>query len=349
MPTESSVKRAVSLYSYQEEFFLRKMSLEDCVAAAAATGATGIELIGEQSIRDFPKLTDAFVDQWFGWMDKYGVTPVCHDMFLDYTRFKGKYFTTDEALQSIIRDLKFANRLGFKVMRIIVNTTPELMELAAPYAEEYDVKMGIEVHSPWHINSAWMERHWEVMERTESTHLGFIPDMGAFTKRLARVMTDRLIRQGANPNIVAFVAEQHEQGVMAEYIIAQVVQRSRNPLDIAVAELSRHNIYVNPHSLLQHIPRIVHVHGKFYEMLDNYTEFSIPYDKIVSVLQKGGYDGYIASEYEGNRHIQDVHEVDSVEQVRRHQVMLANLGCGSAASSDSGPKAQLLTNDVHNQ
>ena len=78
-----SIKRGVSLYSYQEEFFLQKMSLEDCIAAVAKTGATGIEILGEQSVWGFPKLTDAFVDQWFGWMDKYGVTPVCHDFMLD--------------------------------------------------------------------------------------------------------------------------------------------------------------------------------------------------------------------------------------------------------------------------
>ena len=76
------LKRAVSLNSYQEEFFLRKMSLEDCIVAAAATGATGIEIVGEQSVVGCPKLpSDAFVDQWFGWMDKYKVTPVAHDMF----------------------------------------------------------------------------------------------------------------------------------------------------------------------------------------------------------------------------------------------------------------------------
>jgi hypothetical protein len=81
------------------EFFLKKMSLEDCIAAVAKTGATGIEILGEQSMFGFPKLTDAFVDQWFGWMDKYGVTPVCHDFMLDYTMIKGKYYSDDEALQ----------------------------------------------------------------------------------------------------------------------------------------------------------------------------------------------------------------------------------------------------------
>ena len=100
---------------------------------------------------------------------------------------------------------------------------------------------------------------------------------------------------------------------------------SKRPIDIAVAELSRHNTYYNPNALLQHIPRIFHIHAKFYEMLDDGTEFSIPYDKIIPILIEGGYDGYLSSEYEGNRHIQDVYEVDSVEQVRRQQEMFKSL------------------------
>jgi sugar phosphate isomerase/epimerase len=322
---KSEIKRGVSLYSYQEEFFLQKMSLEDCIAAAAKTGATGIEIIGEQSVWGFPKLTDAFVDQWFGWMDKYGTTPTCHDMFMDVKKFKGRLLTEAEQLESFIRDIKFAHRLGFKIIRVIVSVTPELMELAAPYAEEHDVKLGIEIHSPWHINSAWMTRHWEVMEKTGSKYLGFIPDMGMFTKRLARVQVERMIRNGANEKIAEYVCSQHEKGVMAEYIIAEVRQMSQHPIDIAVAELSRHNIYNNPNSLLQHKERIFHIHAKFYEMLEDYTEYGIPYAEVIDVLKKCDFTGYLSSEYEGNRHIQDIYEVDSVEQVRRQQVMFERL------------------------
>jgi sugar phosphate isomerase/epimerase len=321
----NQIKRAVSLYSYQEEYFLRKMSLEDCIAAAAKTGATGIELLGEQSVVGFPKLTDAFVDQWFGWMDKYKVTPVAHDMFLDYTKKKGHHYTEDEAVESFKKDIRFAHKLGFKVIRVIVNTTPEIMEKVIPFAEDHDVKLGIEVHAPWHINSAWMAKHWEVMEKMGTKHFGFIPDMGGFTQRLPRVQVDRLIRQGADPKIAEYVCQQHEKGVMAEYTIYEVSRMSNKRIDMAVAELSRHNTYVNPLSLVPHIDRIVHIHGKFLEMLEDYTEWSIPYKEVIDVLKKGGYNGYIASEYEGNRHIQDIHEVDSVEQVRRHQEMLRRL------------------------
>jgi hypothetical protein len=43
------------------------------------------------------------------------------------------------------------------------------------------------------------------------------------------------------------------------------------------------------------------------------------------VLVDGGFDGYLSSEYEGNRHIQDAFPVDSVEQVRRQHALFARL------------------------
>lgn len=324
---KNNIKRGVSLYSYQEEFFLKKMSLEDCIAAAAATGAKGIEIVGEQSIPGCPNIpSDAFVNQWMEWMEKYDVTPVAHDMFLDYNKKKGHYWTDAEAVESFKKDIRFANKLGFKVIRVIVNATPEIMEKVIPYAEDHDIKLGIEVHSPWHINSAWMTRHWEVMEKTGTKHFGFIPDMGGFTKRLPRVQVDRLIRQGADPKIAEFVCEQHEKGIMAEYTIYEVSRMSDRRIDMAVAELSRHNTFANPISLMAHMDRIVHVHGKFYDMTEDCVEPSIPYEDVINVLKKGGYDGFICSEYEGNRHIQDIQEVDSVGQVKRHQQMMVNYG-----------------------
>ncbi len=43
------------------------------------------------------------------------------------------------------------------------------------------------------------------------------------------------------------------------------------------------------------------------------------------VLVEGGYNGYLSSEYEGQRQIEDAYEVDSVEQVRRQHSMFKRL------------------------
>ena len=94
---------------------------------------------------------------------------------------------------------------------------------------------------------------------------------------------------------------------------------------IAMAETLRHNAAFEPKRMLDYMHRIHNIHGKFYQMDADCVEPSIPYDRIVAVLKQGGYQGYICSEYEGNRWIEDVEEPDSVEQVRRQQVMLARL------------------------
>jgi hydroxypyruvate isomerase len=60
-------------------------------------------------------------------------------------------------------------------------------------------------------------------------------------------------------------------------------------------------------------------------MLPDNTEYSIPYHEVIPVLVEGGYQGYISSEYEGNRWLHDALPVDSTEQVRCHQLMLKQL------------------------
>jgi sugar phosphate isomerase/epimerase len=323
--TKSYIKRGVSLYSFQEEYFLRKMTLEDCIAASAKMGALGIESIGEQMMPGFPNLPDAFYEQWHKWMAKYGTTPICHDMFLDIKKFKNRLMTEEEMLESVIRDLKHANRLGCTVMRCIANTPPEIMAKVAPYAEQYNVRMGLEIHAPFNFEHEWIRRHLETYAKVGSPYLGIIPDMGIFERRFPRVRSNHYIRQGAHPHIVQYISEVYARHDGAEGLIDEVKALGANALDLAMANDIQHMTYVNPRRLLEFMPLIFHVHGKFYEMLDDYTEYSIPYDEVVAVLVEGGYSGYISSEYEGNRHIQDAFDVDSVEQVRRQQVMLKRL------------------------
>ena len=44
--------------------------------------------------------------------------------------------------------------------------------------------------------------------------------------------------------------------------------------------------------------------------------------EVVEAYKKAGYQGFLSTEYEGNRLINDAFDVDSVEQVRRHQEAL---------------------------
>lgn len=324
--TAHNVKRGVSLYSFQEEVFLKKLDLEGAIAACARMGARGIEIIPEQSFDNFPNLTDEQVDAWFGYHRTHGTTPTAYDMFIDLKRRPDRMMTTQEGIESIVRDIKLANRLGCKYMRVIVNTPTEVFEAAAPYAEEYDVKLGVEIHAPMRYDHRWIQRVLEVIHRVDSTHLGLVPDMGIHVLNFPRVVSERFKRDGATPEIVDYIVDvfnDHPDDL--ETLTREVAWRGGNALDVSFATNVTGYNWVDPKEMIPHLPYIFHIHAKFYEMVDDDHEFSIPYRDIVPVLVENDWNGYLSSEYEGNRHIQDIEPVDSVEQVRRQQAMFARL------------------------
>ncbi|SSH21984.1 Uncharacterised protein [Klebsiella quasipneumoniae] len=124
--------------------------------------------------------------------------------------------------------------------------------------------------------------------------------------------------------IVSFFLCQYCSGEYL-HVILDVMQKWGPGPQLAMAETLRHNAAFEPKRMLDFMPRIHNIHAKFYEMTDEISEWSIPYDEIFRVLQKGGYEGYVCSEYEGNRWVEDAQEVDSLEQVRRQQLMFCRL------------------------
>ena len=323
--TTHTVKRGVSLYSFQEEYFLRKLSLEDCIREAAAFGALGIEIIPEQSIPGFPHLTDGWVDTWFSWMEKYGTTPTATNSYLDTKLHPGRWLSLEEQIASIRTDIDVAVRLGFPIVKATINTSPAVMEGAAPYAEENGVQLLIEVHAPFHYEHPWILEHLEVMHRTGSPALGLMPDMGTYVRRFPRVVSERALRDGARPELVELIVKTYDDGGDTHGLMDLVNYRNGGPADVGLARQATHYIWSEPTAMLDHMPLIGHIQAKFYEMTDEGSEYSIPYEEIVPLLVDGGFDGYLSSEYEGNRHIQDAFPVDSVEQVRRQHAMFRRL------------------------
>lgn len=322
-----SIKRGVSLYSFQNETFQGRMSLEDCIRTCAEMGANGIEIIGEQTFWGWPEVgvEDAKIAEWHALIAKYDCEAVSHDFMLDYKRYKGREMPFDEQVASVKKDIDFGARLGMKYIRSLVSVAPEVLVAAAPYAEEKGIKILIEVHAPLHFDHPWIVRHAEAFEKSGSDALGFLPDMGMFLFKFPPVWRAKFERIGVPKHIADYIEKAYEDRVLSEYVILNVRDMGGEGPAIAMAETLRHNAAYEPKRMLDYMPRIHNVHGKFYEMTADLVEPSIPYDEIVRVLKQGGYTGYICSEYEGNRWIEDFQEPDSVEQVRRQQEMLKGL------------------------
>ena len=329
------IKRGVSLYSYQHEYAHGTFTLEDCVAAAAEVGALGVETLAEQMLPGFPlpgqpDLPDSFYARWREIMAAHGTTPTVHDMFLDTKRYSGRLLNHDEMVDSLRRDIRHTARLGAAGIRVIVNTPPEVVEAAAGYAADHGVWMGVEIHSPYSFEDDWIRRHLDVGERVGADVVGCVPDMGIFVHRLPRVPVDRALRDGADPAVVEEIVSTYNAHGDTGALFERLERAGVDGVTLGLARNATFMIAQSVDCLRDHAELIKHIHAKFYEMHEvpgsgYWHEYSIPYHEIVPVLKDIGYDGYLSSEYEGNRHIEDAAEVDSVTQVARHQGMLRAL------------------------
>lgn len=336
------IKRSVSLYSYQQEYYEGRLDLEGCIKAAAEGGATGIELLGEQMIDEFPVITPEFKEKWFGWMQKYGVEPTCYDAFLENHIYQNRTSTLREQIDMMVRDIKIAAELGFKTLRTLVATPMDVIEGSLEAAKEYDVKICIEVHAPFSLNSGWSEGYSEMIRRTGTKHFGFMPDFGIFVKEIPHEARAQALRFGATEKGVNMVDEHYKQRVAngftkikydlnlgkahKEYIttnglfdlIEDLKAAGCNEQDIKYAHGSFTYSWSEPQDIIDNIDYIYHTHAKSYGVTEDYIEPCIPLDEVIAAYKKAGYKGYLSTEYEGQKLINDARETDSVEQVRRH-------------------------------
>jgi sugar phosphate isomerase/epimerase len=76
-------------------------------------------------------------------------------------------------------------------------------------------------------------------------------------------------------------------------------------------------IGVDPKDLLDVMDYVVFVQAKFHDIDDSLEDQNIPWVPVLQALKDGGYQGYLSSEYEGDRS-----PWRSVEQVRRHHALM---------------------------
>lgn len=368
------IKRGIDFYSYQQAQFFKEMDLEAMLKEAAGIdGVTGIEVLDEQSFH-YPDPTDAFVEQWNRWLEKYNLEAVTMDVFCDVLQFRDHVMSLEECAERLRHDIRLAKRLGFKNVRTLATTPIEVMELALDVAEECDIRIGKEIHAPIPLNGQYVREIREVVERTGTKHLGIVPDWGIFAYRPSEVTLDWYVRQGAKRKTCEladrlcmdnYTGKSDELSKIdlslysagnVESFFHRYLKTGDAPKDLVGAfqkmeKLVKENVpdytdidfevmgqafllsRARAEDLIPLMPIIVNFHGKFYNMSEVegqpgvYEDKAVDYVNPIRVLKEYGYDGYINSEYEGQRRFQDRTEkelISEVDQVRKHQGMLWN-------------------------
>lgn len=347
-----AIKRGVSLYSYQQTQFFKQLDWKQMVREVHDNLHTdGIEIIDEAIIRDYPFPSEEFIFDWNNYIARYNMNAVTMDIYLDVHQFRDHIMNHREAAERLKNDIRIAARLGFKNVRSLCLVPIDVIEMALDTAEKYDVRIGKEIHAPLPIKPGsrkqptkgmasaldfrMSEQIIELADRTGSKHVGLVPDFGIFQHSPSRVAIDYVKRHAAIPEAVDFILENSRNYDLDE--IQDVLEETYpgHGIDSGnIERMSLHESSANPKDLIDIIPYIVSIHGKFYDMTEIpgqpgcYEDVAIDYENPIRILKEHGYNGYINSEYEGQRDQQDrgIEDLaDEVEQVRRHHEMLTRL------------------------
>ena len=321
----ANIRRGVSFYSYQALYYSEQATLEDLIAEASSIGAYGLEIIPDAMIPNYPNPSERFVAQWHAWMEKYHTIPDSWCQSQDTVLVEGHPFSTAEGAERMTRDLACAHRLGFTNMRLLAATPLDVVEKCVPAAEKYGIAMNFEIHGPNRLDGPLVDAWLKLFQKVDSPSLGINPDFSLFEKRPVAVRRDCAIRAGVlRPDIARYIDQACADGVSRESAAAEVAKMGGAEQEVRYL-YSRFDGYQDPRKLVPLLRYSHHIHGKCYELTEDCQESSIAYEEVIPLLIENGYKGYIATEFEGQRFTLDAFEVDEMEQVRRHQVLMKRL------------------------
>lgn len=328
------IKSSVSLYSLQYEFLHGKMNLDDILNYMNELHVDGIELLPDQMLKGTPTPSEETYAYWDALMEKYHPGLACDDIFLNTNLYKNRELTKRECIELIKQEIVMAHRLGFKVIRLVSMVPAWILEPCLETAAQNDVALCIEIHGGLGFNVPKTDEYINEMLRLNSPYIGIVPDTSLFCRRPPRVVNDYCAKvYGTNPELIAYANEVFASGT--DFFALHTKYGDMDPkLKSLIKDPSRDFFYATNLEGYENLPvscmdgltdYIKHFHFKLYEMTEEGTEYSIDYREVLEYLHKHHYNGYVSTEYEGNRWVLPDHEIPEKQQVAAHQKLIQKL------------------------
>lgn len=322
----ADIKTGITLFSLGTPYLKGELDLESVIKTAAEMGAEGYEIVATQMIPSYPFVSDEFLTFVEKCRKKYGIGPICYAANMDRGMLKDRDLTEDEMVARTITDIVSANKLGCTVMREQYLLSPSGLARIAPYAEKYNVRVGIEIHNPESPITQSILDYVEVIERTGSKYIGFVPDFGCFATAPNKPFWDKALAGGATVEQLEKCAQMRYNEVPMEEALKTMEEDMMKCPAIEPALNSMYGFVQFKKSIEKELeglkcimPYCFEMHGKFHYVDENLHEPSIPYEEIIPVIAASEYSGYIVTEFE------DEGGYNAVEQCTRHIAMMKKL------------------------
>src|SRR5262249_19676021 len=267
-----------------------------------------VEIVGFQSIRGYPAVSDAFATRFRTLCDRHGLTPSCLGANVDTARRRDRHMTDDETVETLSAQIDAGVRLGFPALRIQFGARPAAIRRVASVAERAGVKLGMEIHAPHSVDHPTVLALRELYDEIDSPFLGFIPDFGASVSALPAGAVAQQRSLGTPEEIIDLIVRTWDEAHKGA--VDPFVARRRLLADVEAAGGEADGIGFAwraltlwgaqaPERWAEIMPRVVHVHGKFFDIDGQGDEPSVPYAELIRVFGEAGYDGTMSSEWEG--------------------------------------------------
>jgi sugar phosphate isomerase/epimerase len=297
----------ITLYSLSLEYRAGKYTFEELVRRAGELQlGPPVEIVGFQSIRGFPTVTDEFAARFRRLLDGAGLEPSCLGANVDTARRRDRLMDEDETVEYLTVQIDAARKLGFPLMRIQFGARPEALRRVAPVAERAGVRLGMEIHAPHHVDHPTVVALRELYDEIDSPYLGFIPDFGASTRAIPAGAVAQQREFGTPEEIIDLIVQTSDRvrrgeadAFVARRQLLQEVEAAGGGPDAFRFAFSALTLWGGqpPEKWAEILPRVVHVHAKFFDIVDG-EEPSVDYAALMRVFRD--YDGTMSSEWEGS-------------------------------------------------
>ncbi|MBQ8305170.1 MAG: TIM barrel protein [Blautia sp.] len=293
------MKIGCTIYSFSYFYDLRLMDLEEILKKTHEMGYEGIEIVAAQMTPEYPNISDEWIAMFKGLLDKYQLHLVSWSAYVDMGIHKDRDLTDEEIIEHTTRDMIIAKKLGADLVRTQHAIGPHNFRAMLPVCKKLDMKLCVEMHAPHHPRVPVWQELLKIMAEPESEgYLGVVPDFSIFQEEPHPQMIDNYIRGGFREDKLQKVIGLNRQKKTVEEIKASDDYTEYE--QTVIWDIVDH---YQPQTFLEDLKTLIplspYIHGKFHYLDENCHNPSIPYEEIIPEVQRLGFKGYIASEYEG--------------------------------------------------
>ncbi len=310
---KKQIELCLTLYALSAEYTTGRFSLEDCLRKAHEMGYTGIEMVASQMVPEYPNPSKEWMDEFVALLKKYELQPVCYSAYIDMGIHSDRDLNEQEIIQFTLNDMAYAKYMGFQLVRTQHAISPAIFRKMQPYAKAMGMKLAIEMHHPHNPTVPVWKEYLEIMKNSEGW-LGVVPDFSIFAENPHELHKTQAVEDfGCRREKVEEIAKLHHEGVDKETLLkGDYTEAEKGFIEEVFRDYGNGKAHLE--WLDEVLPYTFYIHGKFWYLEEDEVDRVIPCDKLLPIIKKSGYTGYIASEYEGH-HFNS--ETDSCSQLMR--------------------------------